>query len=92
MADPFITPLINGDILGFVHAIYTSVMGEGFYFLVLAGLFGIIYNRSRSLALCAVLWLLLGSSWLVLTVEINPIAVGLCLLGVIGILFKVFKR
>lgn len=92
MADPLLTYLINWDFLGFVTACYTSVMGQGFYAFVLTIFFGIIYNRSRSLALCAVLWLLLGSSWLVLTVEISPIAVGLCLLGVIGIMYKVFSR
>jgi len=89
MADAFLTSLLNGDILGFVTSMYTSVMGQGFYAFVLAIVFGAFYNRGGTLP-CIVLWLLLGGVWIVAAAEASPIAVGLLVLGIVGVIFKLY--
>ena len=92
MADPFLTSLLNGDVIGFIISCYTSAMGQGFYAAVLLIFFGALYNRTRSLALCAVLWLLLGATWIVTALEVSPIAMLLVALGLTGVIYTVFGR
>lgn len=87
MSDAFITSLINGDVLGFVISCYVSPMGQGFYAFVLLVVFGALYNRTKSIALCAIMWLLLGSIWIVAVMEVTPIAMILCAAGITGIFF-----
>ena len=90
MTDPLLTSLLNGDIIGFVVSCYTSTMGQGFYAFVLLIVFGSLYNRTRSLALCIVMWLLLGSTWIVAAAEVSPIAMVLVALGIVGTFWKVY--
>jgi len=90
MADAFLTSLLNGDILGFVVSCYTSMMGQGFYAFVLTILFGSLYNRTRSIGLCVVMWFLLGGVWIVAAAEVSPIAMLLVGLGIVGTLFKLY--
>lgn len=92
MPDAFITSLLNGDVLGFVISCYVSPMGQGFYAFMLLVVFGALYNRTHSLALCAVMWLLLGSTWIVAAAEASSIAVVLVALGLVGILFSLLGR
>ena len=94
MADPFLTALLNGDLIGFVVSCYTSQMGMAFYASVLLIVFGMVYNQTRSLTLCAVLWLLLGGSWLYVEGigEISPIAIMLFALGLTGIIYKLYAE
>ena len=92
MADPFLTSLLNGDVIGFILSCYTSAMGQGFYAFVLLIGFGALYNRTRSLALCSIMWLLLGSAWITTALEASPIAVLLVALGLTGIVYSVFTR
>lgn len=88
MADPLLTSLLNGDIIGFVTSCYTSVMGQAFYGFMLLIFFGAIYNRTRSVALCSILWLLLGSAWIVTAAVVSPIAMILVAAGLTGIIFE----
>ena len=92
MADPLLQYLLNGDILGFTIACYTTTMGQGFYALVLLIFFGVLYNRTHSIALCSILWLLLGSSFIATTMIVSPIAIVLVALGLTGIIYSVFGR
>jgi len=94
MADPFITSLLNGDLLGFVLSIYTSTMGQGFYAFVLLITFGALYNRTRSLALCSILWLILGGIWISTNwlSTVSPIAMILVAAGLTGIVFNLVGR
>lgn len=90
--DPLVQSLLNGDILGFVIACYTSVMGQGFYAFVLLIGFGVVYNKTRSVALCSILWLLLGGLWITTAAVVSPVAVILVALGLGGIVYSVFGR
>jgi len=89
--DPFIQYLIEGDILGFIIACYTSPMGELFYAFVLLLIFTPLYLRTRSVGLCAILWLLLGGGFIVTTAIVSPIAVLLTAFGLVGILYSLFS-
>lgn len=84
--------LLSGDFIGFITACYTSKIGQGFYALVLLVVFGVMYNRTQSIALCSIMWLLLGSLWIAATSIVSPIAVILCGLGLAGILYKLFAK
>lgn len=88
--DPLLQNLLNGDVLGFVISCYTSVMGQGFYALVLLIVFGVVYNRTHSLALCSILWLLLGGLWILTVPIISPIALVLVAFGLAGILYSLY--
>jgi len=92
MVDPLLQYILNGDVIGFVIACYTSVMGQGFYAFVLLIFFGGLYNRTRSLALCSILWLLLGGMWITTVAIVSPIAMILVAMGLTGIIYSVFGQ
>jgi len=89
--DPFIQYLIEGDIIGFIIACYTSPMGELFYAFVLVMVFAPLYLRTRSVGLCAILWMLLGATFIVTTAIVSPIAVLLTVFGLAGILYSLYS-
>lgn len=90
--DPLIQNLINGDLIGFVISCYTSVMGQTFYGFVMFIMFMVVYNKTRSLALISILWLLLGGIFIVSVAEFSPIAMVLVAFGLTGIVYKVFGK
>lgn len=92
MADPLIQSLLDGNVIGFVVACYTSVMGQYFYGMLLLIFFGGLYNETRSIPLCAILWLLLGGSWIIVASVVSPIAMLLVAFGLTGILYSVFGK
>lgn len=92
MTDALLQSLLSGDVFGFVISCYTSLIGQGFYGFVLAITFGVIYNRTKSVALCSILWLLLGGAWITTVRLVSPIAIVLVAAGVAGIVYSVFGR
>lgn len=92
MADPLLQQLLNGDVIGFVISCYTTAIGQGFYALTLLIFFGALYNKTKSVALCSILWLLLGGTWIVTMPEVSPIAVLLVTLGLSGVLYSLLGR
>lgn len=86
--NPLLQYLLNGDFIGFTIACYTTKIGQGFYAILLAIIFGSLYNRTKSLILCAILWLLLGGTFLILYPVVSPIAIALVALGITGLLWK----
>jgi len=91
-ADQLIQYLLEGDILGFAVACYTSRIGEAFYGIVMLGVFGVVYNRTKSLAACGILWLLVGGALIVAMPTISPVAVILVTFGIVGILYDVAAK
>jgi len=87
-----IVPLLEGNIIGFVVACYTSVIGEAFYMIVMLAVFGVVYNRTGSLAACGILWLLVGGGLITAMQLVSPIAVILVTFGMVGILYDVFGK
>lgn len=91
MADPFIQYLMQGDLLGFIIACYTSPMGMGFYGYLLAMFSIIFYNRTRSIGFISIMWLVLGGVFISLTWMFSPLAVILVTLGIVGIIYSLFE-
>jgi len=91
-ADQLIQYLLEGDLLGFVTACYTSRIGEGFYVIIMLGVFGVVYNRTKSLAVCGILWLLVGGALIYTMPIVSPIAVIFVTFGLVGILYDVFGK
>jgi hypothetical protein len=87
LEDSLMQYLYNGDIIGFVVACYTSRIGEGFYAVCMLMLFGVVYNKTKSVAFCCILWLLIGGALIASMPVISPVAVIFTTLGLAGILF-----
>ncbi len=92
MADLLMQYLLNGDILGFIFACYTSQIGVAFYGIIGLTLFGVFYNRTKSLAFISVMWLLLAGYFSIVTMEFTPVAVIMVILGLVGILYSLFDK
>lgn len=85
--------LAEGDILGFLQAIYIIAFtnADVFYgFITMMGL-GAVYIRTNSLALLAILWILVGSTFMVAMPLIAGLGVFLIILGIAGLLFQLVK-
>jgi len=81
--------LTNLDFIGFFVACYTTRIGEAFYALVMLAFSIVLYNRTESLPLCCIMWLLVGSlGFLAAAPVISPFAVVLMSLGIIGLIYR----
>ena len=88
--DPLWQYILEGDFLGFIVACYTLLMGEGFYAYVMLIAFGILYIRTRSLALVSVAWTVIGSFFIVLAPLASPFVVILWIFGIAGIFWTLY--
>jgi len=83
--------LLNNDLIGFIIAIYTSVLGQLFYGVLVMIITVPLYMRTQSLSYVTILWILMGT----LIETVLPIAVFnighvLIVLGIAGLLYKLF--
>jgi hypothetical protein len=85
--------LIEGDLLGFLQAIYVTVFGSAdvFYGLVFMLISGAILIRTRSLVLLTILYLLVGPFLIVAVPFLSGLGILLSILGVGGLLFELFR-
>lgn len=90
MADPLIQLLLEGDIIGFIIACYTLRIGQLFYVIVTMIGSVTLYNRLETIFPCAILWLLLGGTFLALMPVISPFAILLTILGLAGLVYKAY--
>lgn len=60
--DTFWTFLMQGDWLGFAHAIISTTVGEMGYALIFTAIMGVIYGSSGSTTYVAIIWVLMGVS------------------------------
>jgi hypothetical protein len=81
--------LLNGDLGGFINAVYLSILGEAWYVIPYFILFTLIYIKTESLEYCAILWILL-SGLLLYTVPAQAATVGalFLVLGIAIILYR----
>jgi len=83
--------LLNGDLIGFINAIYISLIGELFYGLIVLMVTVPIYIRTQSLGYVCIVWLLVGALLqVVLPVATFNIGWVFIVLGLAGILWKLF--
>jgi len=51
---------MQGDFIGFINAVYMSILGELWFAIPLLILFVPLYIKTESLEFCAILWILIG--------------------------------
>lgn len=91
---PFLDFIWAGDYLGFIQAIYISAFQSAdlFYGVILLLFMAPLYIRTRSLLLMSILWILLGSFFLVAMPIVSGLAILLLSFGLAGMFFKLFMR
>jgi len=62
MSDLLTQYLMQGDFIGFINAVYVSILGELWFAIPLMILFIPLYIKTESLEFCAILWVLIGGS------------------------------
>jgi len=84
--------LYEGDILGFVQAVYVSAFKsvDLFYGFLMLLFTTPLYIRTRSLIFLSILWILVGGWFLVATPLVSGLAILLMILGLAALLFKLF--
>lgn len=60
MSDLLSQYLMQGDFIGFINAVYMSILGELWFAIPLLILFVPLYIKTESLEFCAILWILIG--------------------------------
>jgi hypothetical protein len=88
----FLPYLWAGDFFGFIIAVYTSSFGsvDIFFGVVIMLVMVPLYIRTKSLMFMSILWILLGSLFLIATPLISGLAVLLLVLGIGSMLFELF--
>jgi len=88
----FLPYLWAGDFFGFIIAVYTSSFGsvDIFFGVVIILVMVPLYIRTKSLMFMSILWILLGSLFLIATPLISGLAVLLLVLGIGSMLFELF--
>jgi hypothetical protein len=90
--DNFLHFLWAGDFFGFIIASYTQAFGSADIFFGVAIMLVMIplYIRTKSLMLMSILWILLGSLFLVAMPLVSGLAVLLLVLGIGSMLYQLF--
>jgi len=84
--------LLNGDLLGFLTATFTTRIGQNFYGILSLIVSVPLYNRTQNVMYCVVLWMLLGTLFITAMPIVSPIAVFLVVLAITVALLKLFTE
>lgn len=86
--------LVEGDIFGFLQAIYVSAFqsSDVFYGVIVLLFTSPLYIRTRSLLLLCIIWVLLGTLFITAMPIISGIATFLWIMGVGGMLLSLVLR
>lgn len=81
--------LMQGDLIGFINAVYLNLLGEAWYIIPYFIIFALCYIKTESLEYCAILWILL-SGVLLYTFPTQAATVGalFLILGIAIILYR----
>lgn len=84
--------LYEGDIFGFIQAVYVSAFtnSDVFYGMVVLLFTSPLYIRTRSLLLMSIMWMLLGSLFIVAMPIVAGLGIFLWILAVGPVLWKLF--
>lgn len=86
--------LFEGNYLGFLQAIYVGAFQSADLFYGVLSMIGVIalYIRTHSLLFISIVWILLGSLFIVAMPILANLAVLLMVFGLAGMLFKAFMQ
>jgi len=91
MSDLITQYLLQGDLVGFIFAVFTSSMGEYFYGIIVLVLTVPLYIRTQSLTYVYLLWALLGGILTaLLPLGVLSVANIFLALGIGGLLYKLY--
>lgn len=82
--------LIQGNLLGFLVATFTTRLGSSFYGLISFFVAIPLYNRTQTVFAPVILWLLLGSFFLASMPMITPMAVILIIVALTVTFMRLF--
>jgi len=82
--------LIQGNLLGFLVATFTTRLGQGFWALISFYIGVVFYNRTETVMVPAVLWLLLGGFFLMAMPLVSPVAVLLIIMAIAVMFSRAF--
>ena len=84
--------LYNGDILGFIRAVFTYSFGsaDAFFAVVALAVTVPIYIRTKSLTLISILWIVTGGVFQALSPVLNVFAVFFLVMGIGGLIYQLF--
>lgn len=84
--------LYEGDVLGFLQAVYVSAFQSAdiFYAMVALLFTAPLYIRTKSLLFMSIIWTLLGGFFLVAMPIVSGVAMLLLIFGLAGMLFKLY--
>lgn len=88
--DPLLQYLVEGDLIGFVVACYTTRIGSLFWAMLWMTLGTITYIRTKQLVIVAVLFTLLGGLFMASAKVFSFVATFFLALGLAGLLWEVY--
>jgi len=83
--DPLFQYLLNFDLIGFVFACYTSIIGPLAFGIPLLFISTILYIRQKSLFIVSIIWILVGGSFIASMMELSFFAVAFTIFGLAGV-------
>jgi len=85
--------LMEGDLLGFLQAIYISAFQsvDLFYGVVIMLFTSALLIRTRSLILVSIIWILIGGFFMVAMPLLAALSLLLLILGIGGMLWQLFQ-
>lgn len=87
-----LTYLLAGDLAGFIIACYTTRIGQLFYAILVLCFTVPLAIRTQSITYVAIVWLILGIFFIPAVPLISPAAVLLLILGIGGLIYRVYTR
>lgn len=81
-----------GDLLGFLVACYTSVIGQLFYVILILCFTVPLALRTQSITYVSIVWLICGAVMIPAVPLISPASVLLLILGVGGLIYRVYTN
>lgn len=82
--------LLQGDLLGFLVATYTTRLGQSFYAITSFFVSVPLYNRTQTVMAPVILWILLAGFFLAAMPAISPVAVILIIIALTVIFTQAF--
>jgi hypothetical protein len=85
--------LMQGDLIGFINAVYLNIMGEAWYIIPYFIIFALTFIKTESLEYCAILWILLSGVLLyAFPTQAGTVGALFLILGIAIILYRLASQ
>lgn len=86
--DLLMTYLVEGNLLGFIVACYTSRIGQFFWMIIILMFTVPLALRTNSIVYVAVVWLVLAGVFQAVIPMISPVAVIFVIMAITGLIYR----